>query len=144
MEGDAIRARIGEAVSLGYAGDRDRARADLDALWDEIHASGEAIGRCMLAHYMADLQADPRTELLWDLRALEAAGSVSGEAAREFFPSLYLNLAEDYRKLGEWRAAREHLRRATELAHVLPLTGYAKMIRRGIAGVAAQLPEEPD
>jgi hypothetical protein len=70
----------------------------------------------MLAHYMADMQDDPHAELLWDRRALEAAAAIAGEAAREYYPSLYLNLAEDYRKLGDWNAARVHLARAADLS----------------------------
>ncbi len=140
MEPDTILARIGDAVALDYAGDREGAHMRLAALWDEIHPDGEALHRCMLAHYMADLQEDPRNELFWDLRALEAAGSLTGAGARDYYPSLHLNLAEDYRKLGDWRAAREHLASARELAGSLADTGYGNMIRRGIAHLAG-LPE---
>jgi len=75
-------------------------------------------------HYMADMQDDPHEELLWDRRALDAAGSIAGSGAREYYPSLHLNLAEGYRKLGDWSAAREHLARARELAGALPANGY--------------------
>jgi len=140
LEHDVILARIGEAVGLDYAGDRDAAHSRLAALWHEIQPDGEALHRCLLAHYMADMQADPRQELLWDLRALEAAGSLNGATAREYYPSLYLNLAEDYRKLGEWQAAREHLTKARESAAALPANGYGDMICRGIEHMAG-LPE---
>jgi hypothetical protein len=112
----AIMQRIGDAVALDYAGNREGARARLAALWDEMHPDGDALHRCMIAHYMADMQADPRQELLWDRRALEAAGSLTGAGAKEYHPSLHLNLAEGYRKLGDWDAAREHLAQATEFA----------------------------
>jgi len=65
-----------------YSSDREGARGRLAALWDEIHADGDALCRCTLAHYMADMQDDPREELLWDLRALEAAGAIAGEGSR--------------------------------------------------------------
>jgi hypothetical protein len=45
-----------------------------------------------------------------------------------------------YRNLGDWRAAREHLARARDLAGAPPDNGYANMIRRGIAYLAG-LPE---
>jgi hypothetical protein len=140
MEPDDILARIGDAVALDYAGDRDAAHSRLATLWHEIHPDGEALHRCMLAHYMADMQADPRQELVWDLRALEAAGSLNGSTARDYHPSLHLNLAEDYRKLGDWSAAREHLAQARESAAALPANGYGKMIDRGIEHMAS-LPE---
>ncbi|MGQ0776481.1 MAG: hypothetical protein ACT4NY_18980 [Pseudonocardiales bacterium] len=59
---------------------------------------------------MADVQDDGHEELVWDLRALQAAGSVTDERARQaglggpvsgFYPSLHLNLGEVYRKLGD-------------------------------------------
>jgi hypothetical protein len=58
----AIMQRIGDAVALDYAGNREGARARLAALWDEMHPDGDALHRCMIAHYMADMQADPRQE----------------------------------------------------------------------------------
>ena len=139
IDPDAVMRRIGDAVALDYAGNREAARASLAALWDEIHAGGDALHRCTLAHYMADMQPDPRQELLWDRRALEAAGSLTGAGAQRYSPSLHLNLAEDYRKLGDWEAAREHLAQAAEFARALPENGYGSMIRRGIACVAACL-----
>jgi tetratricopeptide (TPR) repeat protein len=140
IDPDAIMQRIGDAVAFDYAGNREGARARLAALWDEIHPDGDALHRCMIAHYMADMQADPRQELLWDRRALGAAGSLTGTGAKEYHPSLHLNLAENYRKLGDWDAAREHLAQATEFARALTENGYGNVIRRGIASLAA-LPE---
>jgi len=142
MEPDTIVGRIGDAVALDYSGDREGALARLAELWDEIHADGDALHRCMLAHYMADMQDHPHAELMWDQRALSAASSIAGEGARELYPSLHLNLAEDYRKAGDFSAAREHLARATRLAGELPENGYGNTIRRGIAGMAAQLAAE--
>lgn len=121
-----IMVRIGEAVTLDYAGERSAAGARLEALWEEIKTAGSGIHRCMLAHYMADMQDDPRAELLWDLRALQAADSVDSGGLQECYPSLHLNLADDYRKLGDLRSAREHLSTAAELAEGLPENGYAK------------------
>jgi hypothetical protein len=140
MEPGTIMGRRGDAVALDYSGDREGARARLAALWDEIHPDGDALHRCTLAHYMADMQDDPPEELLWDQRALEAAGSLTGEGARDYYPSLHLNLVEDYRKLGDWKHAREHLTRVRELAGALPENGYGNMIRRGIAHLTG-LPE---
>jgi tetratricopeptide (TPR) repeat protein len=121
-------------VALDYAGDRESARASLAALWEELRADGEAIHRCMLAHYMADMQNDPRDELWWDRCALDAAAAIGGERASQYLPSLHLNLAEDHRKLGDWEHAREHLAQAAALAGELPENGYGETIRRGIAG----------
>jgi hypothetical protein len=59
---------------------------------------------------MADAQDDPTHELAWDLRALEAAQRCSEAEASAyheslsmagFMPSLHLNLADVYRRLGD-------------------------------------------
>ncbi len=68
--------RIGQAVMLLHAGDREEARNRLGALWAELGSDGDPLHRCTLAHYMADAQDDPGDELAWDLRALTAAEAV--------------------------------------------------------------------
>ncbi|MFE3609321.1 hypothetical protein [Streptomyces goshikiensis] len=70
---DAVMTRIGQAVILLHAGDREEARNRLGEIWAEIAAEGDSLHRCTLAHYMADAQDDPADELAWDLRALTAA-----------------------------------------------------------------------
>ncbi|MCX4529043.1 MULTISPECIES: hypothetical protein [unclassified Streptomyces] len=70
---DAVMTRIGQAVILLHAGDREEARNRLGEIWAEIGVEGDALHRCTLAHYMADAQDDPADELAWDLRALTAA-----------------------------------------------------------------------
>ena len=106
---DAVMTRIGQVVMLHHAGDREEARHRFLELWAEIGEDGDPLHRCTLAHYMADAQDDPADELAWDLRALTAAeeltddrlaGHGSALAVRALYPSLHLNLAADYVKLG--------------------------------------------
>lgn len=61
---------------------------------------------------------------------------------RSFYPSLHLNLAEDYRKLGDLERASEHVRRAQESVESLPDEGFANFIRMGIARLRERLAEE--
>lgn len=83
---DAVMTRIGQAIMLLHAGDREEARNRFGELWSEIGEDGDALHRCTLAHYMADAQDDPGDELAWDLRALTAAAwaerRASGAAPR--------------------------------------------------------------
>ncbi|MEU9030009.1 hypothetical protein AB0D46_21315 [Streptomyces sp. NPDC048383] len=74
---DAVMTRIGQAVILLHAGDREEARNRLGAIWSEIGEDGDSLHRCTLAHYMADAQDDPADELAWDLRALTAADGLT-------------------------------------------------------------------
>jgi hypothetical protein len=135
--------RISAAVATYAAGDRDDASLQLAGIWTEIQ-DGDPLHRCFLAHYLADLQDDVRDELRWDLRALEAADEVTrrGEDSldvRALYPSLHLNLGDDYRRLGAAAQAREHLALALSALPALPDDGYGQMIRNGIATLGQRL-----
>ncbi|MGW5136431.1 hypothetical protein [Streptomyces sp. NPDC004135] len=144
---DAVLTRIGQVVMLHHAGDREEARHRLLDLWAEIGEHGDPLHRCTLAHYLADTQDDPADELAWDLRALtaaEEAGEDTGEDARAviaFYPSLHLNLADDYLGLGRFDAARTHLRWAREAAAALADDRYGEGVRAAIARLQARLGE---
>jgi hypothetical protein len=145
---DPTMMRITEAIVLLHGGDREGARKGFAQIWDEVGADGDPFHRCTLAHYMADAQDDVKDELRWDVRALDAAACLTNErvnayhsslSVRGFFPSLHLNLADDYRRLGQVGKAREHLALSKELVDALPHTELGGMLRRGIARMADDL-----
>ncbi|MGV4982029.1 hypothetical protein ACWC0C_16135 [Streptomyces sp. NPDC001709] len=142
---DAVLTRIGQVVMLCHGGDREEARRRFLELWAEIGEDGDPLQRCTLAHYLADTQDDPENELAWDLRALSAAEELADEDAppsvRGFFPSLHLNLAADYVKLGRAEAARSCLRRAREAAGGLADDGYGDGVRAAIGRLELRLGE---
>ncbi|MER6155938.1 hypothetical protein ABT147_10380 [Streptomyces sp. NPDC001868] len=151
---DAMMTRIGQAVMLHHGGDREEARDRLLKLWAEIGEDGTPLHRCTLAHYMADTQDDPDSELAWDLRALSAADELSDGrpaehprehhdelAVRAFYPSLHLNLATDYAKLGRHDAARSHLRLARGALALLEDDGHGAGVRAALARLEARLDE---
>lgn len=158
---DVVMTRIGQAIMLLHGGDREEARNRFGALWAEIGADGDALHRCTLAHYMADTQDDPGDELVWDLRALAAArtltdgrvaehhdalaGHRDALAVRAFYPSLHLNLAADYVKLRRPAAARTHLDRARDASGVLARDGvddgYGDGVRAAIGRLERRLRE---
>ncbi|MEV7980484.1 hypothetical protein [Streptomyces sp. NPDC086519] len=148
---DAVLTRIGQVVMLHHAGDREEARRRLLDLWAEIGEHGEPLHRCTLAHYLADTQDDPSDELAWDLRALSAAdeaeeadGAEGAVGLRGFYPSLHLNLAADYVKLGRTEAARSHLHRARGAATALGDDGYGDGVRAAISRLALRLENDGD
>ncbi|GAB2919046.1 hypothetical protein GCM10027280_02600 [Micromonospora polyrhachis] len=145
---DEVIAEMSAAVELGRAGQTGPAREQLTALWERIGADGDPFHRCVVAHYLADLQDDPADELAWNLRALEAVDTLTDErvrqhhdslAVRGFLPSLHLNLVEDYRRLGQLDQAREHLTRAQESLSALGEDDYGDMIRDGVRQAAEAL-----
>ncbi|BCL32138.1 hypothetical protein GCM10017557_69970 [Streptomyces aurantiacus] len=136
---------------LLHGGDREEARGRFLDLWAEIGEEGDALHRCTLAHYMADAQDDPSDELAWDLRALSAADELTQAraaerhrslAVRTFYPSLHLNLAADYAKLGRSEAARGHLGVARDSVGVLGDDAYGDGIRAGIGRLESRLDRE--
>ncbi|MGA5708333.1 hypothetical protein ACPCK8_17955 [Streptomyces cellulosae] len=146
---DALLTRIGQVVMLHHAGDREEARHRFLGLWAEIGEHGDPLHRCTLAHYLADTQDDPEDELAWDLRALTAAEEAGGTpaqdgapAARALYPSLHLNLAADYVRLGRPDAARTHLDRARGAARTLADDRYGEGVRAAIRRLEARLRED--
>ncbi|MEU8183725.1 hypothetical protein AB0B85_10120 [Micromonospora sp. NPDC049044] len=148
---DPTMARIIEAVQLGQSGRPARARELLSALWDEIGPGGDPLHRCTLAHYLADLQDTTEAELGWDERALAAVSDLTDERARRylpslqvqaFLPSLFLNLADCHRRLGQPAQAREYLARAGEQVAHLPDDPYGATIRAAVRDFTADDPTD--
>ncbi|MGH2632327.1 MAG: hypothetical protein ACRDG3_02850 [Tepidiformaceae bacterium] len=132
---------LGEAAELGRRGERAAARERFRALWERVGPDGDALHRCAIAHSMADVQDDIHDELRWDLEALAVAEQITDEQATAagagltvagFYPSLHLNLASCYRRLGDPDRAREHLLLGREAAGALPEDAYGDMVRSEI------------
>ncbi|WP_338090534.1 hypothetical protein [Planosporangium thailandense] len=147
-EPDELMVRIGRGIELSQRGDRAAARELFARIWDEIGPDGDPLHRCALAHHMADTQDDVTEELAWDLRALEAADSITEERARQagvagsvrgFYPSLHLNLGEAYRKLGDLERARHHLERGRAAVDALGDDGYGRLVRGALDRLADRL-----
>lgn len=138
---DSTMEIIGNAVELGRSGDVASARASLLDVWQQIGVSGEPFHRCTLAHYLADLYDHPAEALIWDTRALDAADSITDDRAKQhhhslqvagFYPSLFLNLADNLRMLGAFGSALEYITRAEERCDALPDDGYGETVRTAI------------
>lgn len=148
---DDVMARVTAAVRRGHTGDRAAARTELEALWSEVEQTGgDALHRCVIAHYTADLQDDDRVELMWDERALAAIDEVSDARAqafheslhvRGFLPSLYLNLADDHRRLGDPARAEHFLVKARAESDALGDDAYGALVRSGVDHVGRALAE---
>ncbi|MFD4293400.1 hypothetical protein ACFWPA_14670 [Rhodococcus sp. NPDC058505] len=145
---DATMDAIAEATMLGRGGATDAARARLLDLWEEITPSGDALHRCTLAHYVADLHTDPAQALVWDVRALDAAAALTDERTERhhpglrvagFYPSLHLNIADNLRRLGSFDAAGDHLAAARRCEGTLGDDEYGAMIRGALHEVEQQV-----
>lgn len=93
VEWSTIAAAIG--VTLGS--DKVAGRQELLACWRQIGETHHA-QRCVLAHYLADLEEDLDAEIAWDMRALVEHAHLSDSdlstvgipSARGLLPSLHL------------------------------------------------------
>ncbi len=146
---------IGDLVSLVSRVQRLEkweARSQLLAAWDALGSLQHA-ERCVLAHYLADTEEQAQAELDWDLRSLEALRAcddselqacVPGATCASFLPSLELNVAQAYEKLGQWEAARAHASLAEQAARFLDDSPLGTLTKAAIERVRASLAERGD
>jgi len=148
---DQTMNRLGEAIELIARGDRQPARDLLLQLWEQVGPTGDPLHRCALAHHLADVQDELVEELAWDQRALQAADSITDQRAADagvagsvsgLYPSLHLNLGDDYRRLGDLDTARRHLDLGMDAAAALGDDGYSTMIKGGLERLATYLTDD--
>lgn len=134
---------VNRAQRLEKASAKRELLAAWRALGEDRHAE-----RCVLAHYLADTEDDAQAELAWDLLALEAfercdesalSTYVLGATRASFLPSLELNVAQAYEKLGQWEEARAHAARAEEAARFLADSPLGTLTRGATSRLRASL-----
>nr|WP_245240954.1 hypothetical protein [Streptomyces spiramenti] len=159
--------RVGQAVMLHRAGDREEARNRLAELWADPGPDAGPLQRCTIAHYLAAAQDDPRSALRWDLVALAEADAVdagpapctdggepspvprtqaggapsrgASDGTRGLYPLLYLRLAGDHLALDCVPAARHELGRARSAAARLGDDDHGRRTRAAIEALADRL-----
>jgi hypothetical protein len=145
MSNDPLMERITAAIEQLHAGKKEEAREAFSELWHIMSGDPDPFHVCILAHYMADAQDDVGSELVWDLRALEAADRVTDGRVKEhhasltidsFYPSLHLNVGDAFLRSGNVEQARLHVRAAETAVQNLPDTPLAEMTRKGIVALA--------
>ncbi|MBT9256299.1 hypothetical protein KMZ32_06420 [Phycicoccus sp. MAQZ13P-2] len=134
---------ITKAIGLTLGGDREEGGTALRACWSQTSETDHA-QRCVIAHYLADLEAEVADEVMWDERALAEYEHVEGAElapigipdAAGMAPSLHLNLGDGYLRQGRIADARKHVDAGLAGQHVLDTGGYGAMIRQGLARLA--------
>lgn len=139
---DEIRAAIETVMS----GQRDAGRRAMAACWDAT-SEYDAAQRCVLAHYLADVQDELDAEVEWDERALSAYVRIADDdlvaigipSARGLAPSLHLNLGDGYLRQGRFAEARVQLAAGQFACEWLGDDGYAEIIRSGLDRLADRI-----
>lgn len=142
--------QVTDAVALTQSGEVEAGRAALEECWATTSPDDHAV-RCVVAHYLADLQNDLDTEIAWDERALaelphlrdEDVAGLGITSVAGFAPSLHLNLGDGYLRRGDLDRAREHLTQGRATLRALADDAYGVMIRRGFDRLGARL-DDPD
>ena len=136
-----------QRIAAAQTQPREHAARTLAALWAGLD-EGALVARLAVAHALADLQDEPHEELEWDLRALAAADRLTDAdlddagihfPTRALYPSLHLNAAEAYRKVGDLESARTHLRRGLAALSALGEDPYGGMLTDGFARLQARI-----
>lgn len=91
------------------------------------------------AHFVARHQGSAEEALYWNRLAVEHAEKLSAESAEPLLPSLYLNLGESYRVLGNHGDARLAVTRGLEVLKRLPPDGYLAFVARGLTRLKERL-----
>ncbi len=133
-------------IQAALTGETESGRERMLACWEQT-APQDAAQRCVLAHYLADLEPDLDDEVRWDERALQAHAAVADAdltpigmpSARALAPSLHLNLGEGYRRQGRADAARVQLAAGMAAVDALADDGYGQLIRGGLDRLSRQL-----
>lgn len=134
------------AVQTALGGEQSRGGTLLDACWAGT-TPDEHAKRCVLAHYLADLQGTLDEEIRWDEAALaeyQFVGetdlvSIGIESAAGLAPSLHLNLGDGYLRRGDLVGARSELAAGLASVGVLGDDGYGALVRSGLSGLAERI-----
>jgi len=145
VEWREVLVAVGEAQTT----DRDAARARLTALWEVAELPAQ---RCVIAHFLADVQDSLNLEVAWDEAAWVAFQGVSDAelapigvpAAAQFEPSLHLNLGDGYLRQGRRGDAGRELALGRAAVASLAADGYGAMVQRGLDGLAFRLGVAPN
>jgi hypothetical protein len=139
---------ITSAVGLALAGDTERGREALTDCWQATTDADHA-QRCVIAHYLADLQSSLDEEVGWDEAALSEHAQVrDGDLAPVgitstdgMAPSLHLNLGDGYLRQGRLDAAEAQLEAGMRARGALAADGYGDLIRSGLDRLEERLRE---
>ena len=135
-----------EAIGLAQTGDRTTGRQALLACWEQTDPAQHAF-RCVLAHYLADVEDSVDDEVAWDTTALAEYAHLRGADlaavgipdATGLAPSLHLNLGDGFLRQGRTAEAAEQLHAGLGAVAALGDDGYGRMIRDGLDRLASRI-----
>jgi hypothetical protein len=137
-----VYATIREGIALREQGRSPEAKTLMESLVADVENEDDAYAKVFLAHSLADVQESPEDELAWDLQALTFMGELTDQRAIDrgnpggknaLLPSLHLNLAVDYQRIGDDANARRHFELGQAHLDALSDDQYGNSIRGAFA-----------
>jgi hypothetical protein len=126
------------ADGMAVEGDTAAARAFFERAGEIRRDDFDA---AVAAHFLARHQPTPELTLHWNAVALDHAADVDDGRADELLASLYLNLGDSHRALGNRREAAAAVERARAALAALPAGGYRDFVAMGIDRLEQRLAE---
>ena len=126
------------AEGMAVEGDAAAARALFEKAWDIRRDDFDA---AVAAHFLARHQPTPELTLYWNALAVEHAVRVEDGRAQELLASLYLNLGDAHRAVGNRRDAATAAGLARSALDNLEAGGYRDFVTLGIDRLERRLAE---
>jgi hypothetical protein len=123
---------------MAVEGDADVARALFERAWEIRRDDFDA---AVAAHFLARHQPTPELTLHWNALAVDHAIRVAGDRAQELLASLYLNLGDAHRVIGNRLDAATAAGQARVALQHLDAGGYRDFITMGIDRLERRLAE---
>jgi hypothetical protein len=127
------------AEGMAIEGDAPAARALFEKAWEVRTDDFDA---AVAAHFIARHQPTPELTLHWNALAVEHAVRLDDGRADELLASLYLNLGDSHRELGNRRDATDAAKRARAALERLEAGGYRDFVVMGIDRLERRLAEQ--
>jgi tetratricopeptide (TPR) repeat protein len=127
---NAIVKLCGAGMTAEMEGKPDEALRLYEEAWE---TAVNATERCIAAHFLARHQDSDEATLHWNQKALQLAEAADEASVRDFYPSLYLNLAHSHEVLGHLDEAQQYYDLAAARVDELPENLYGQRVRNSIA-----------
>jgi tetratricopeptide (TPR) repeat protein len=127
---NAIVKLCGAGMTAEMEGKPDEALRLYEEAWE---TAVNATERCIAAHFLARHQDSDEATLHWNQKALQLAEAADEASVRDFYPSLYLNLAHSHEVLGHLDEAQRYYDLAAARVDELPENLYGQRVRNSIA-----------
>lgn len=87
---------------------------------------------CIAAHFLAKPQKELKDVLKWNRISLKYARKVHLSEVSDFYPSLFINIADTYEKLGKTSLARKYYNLAADTVSVSNMGAYGTILLESI------------